>query len=368
MAPMNGDGLDPSTPGAAVNVPRAVMDQLSDGEWLSSRGAAAAVLGMGAVATGVFALRRTGRRSRREISVLGGIWLGVGAAIANSVFGVMPNLTNLARQLRHWAGLAVEYQTRGGGRVQTIQMSPNPSLKIPATRTWVYTPAELSTPSRQRHPVLYLMHGSPGQCSDWFLLGRVDAVLEELRGAGLVGPMIIVAPDVNGGWVRDVGCVNVRGGPQVETWLYEDLIPRIEAEFPAQPRRTGRIIGGMSSGGYCTLNQGLRHQDKWGVMLAFEPYGELGRSARRLLGADPAVVRAHSPQEFVRTMELDHPLPTYLDVGSRSRVRDVRALAQQLVDRDQTVLFRINHGHGHTWGQVRAGLPYALMFAARQLA
>lgn len=387
MKNMGSEGVPPTTPGAGVDIPGTVLGQISSGAWLTSWWVAAIAItaGLAITVTVLWGLshwrrRRAMKKSQLEpvavkkrrrwgrVSVLTATWVGVIAVVGNVMLGAMPNLTNLMRQAQVWAGSNVNYSTAAGSRVQMVDVPGDRALDFPDSVAWVYTPPGYDPTSNVKYPVAYLMHGTPGRSSDWFLLGRVDVTMDALIGAGLMKPMIVVAPDVNGGPIRDIGCVNVIDGPKVESWLYGDLIPFIDRSYSTQASRSGRVIGGMSAGGYCTLNQGLRHPDVWGAMLAFEPYGDPGVDADRLLGADPAKIAAQSPSHYLPTMTFTHPMPAYLDVGSRSRVAEVRGLAQQLVDRDQTVLFRINQGHGHTWGEVRAGVPYALVFASRELA
>ena len=51
----------------------------------------------------------------------------------------------------------------------------------------------------------------------------------------LVPPMVVVAPDTDGGGLRDTECLDdPRGGPQVETYLRTVVVPYVEAELRAR--------------------------------------------------------------------------------------------------------------------------------------
>lgn len=361
---MAGGGVPPTTPGADVTIPPALLASL-DGAWLTSWwvvgvAVTAAVLLSALTRLGWRRLRALGRR--RRALALGAVlfvsvaWMGVGATAANAAFGLVPDGSALLRQAQVWTGSAVSYRTGGGGRVRTVRVPGSTALAVGRTTAWVYTPPGFDATGATRYPVTYLVHGTPGSSADWFTLGRVDVAMDALIGAGIVPPTIVVTPDVNAGPAQREACLDVPGGPQVESWIYHRLVPFVDATYPTLAGRQGRTLGGMSSGGYCALDQGLRHQDIWGTVLSFEPAFNTG--------VQPPPSR--SPVSYLPTIAFTAALPTYLDVGSRGSTASARGLAQQLADRGQTVLFRVNAGQGHTWAEVRAGLPYALAFAARQ--
>lgn len=365
--------MAPTTPGAGVSVPAALVDAANGGAWLASGWTAAAAVAVCLALTAALSLwwrrrRRAGRRTARSRVVALATatclaWaLGV-AVVANSVLGLVPDGTGLVRLVQGWTGSPVSYATAGGGRVETVQVPGSPALAVPRSTAWVYAPPGFDPAATTRYPVAYLVHGFPGRSPDWFTLGRVDRVMDQMIAAGLVPPMLVVAPDMNGGPVRDGECLDAAGGPQVESWTYQVLVPFVDATYPTLARREGRVLGGMSSGGYCALDQGLRHQDTWGAVLGFEPYGSPGPAGGAF--GDAAAVASRSPSVYLPTVTFSAPLPMYLDVGSDGGVSQVRALAQQVADRGQPVLFRVNAGQGHTWGEVRAGVPFAMAFAAR---
>src|SRR5262249_20381485 len=64
----------------------------------------------------------------------------------------------------------------------------------------VYLPPTYNTPMGQnnRYPVLYLLHGSPGQAHDWFSGGKADQSANTLIALGKIPELIMVLPDGNG--------------------------------------------------------------------------------------------------------------------------------------------------------------------------
>ena len=242
----------------------------------------------------------------------------------------------------------------------------DPALRIRRRQVLVALPPGYRT-GDSSYPVLYLLSGYPGRAADWFVSGRITQTLDALAAQGRAPYFICVAPDVNGGFFDDSETVNAFGGAQVETWLTRDVVGYVDGHFRTRRQRSGRVLAGMSSGGYAAINVALRHQDEFGVSLALEPYGDPGNVTRRLFGGSVALLHANSPSFYAPSEPLTRRLPFFLDVGSGGDVAPVRALATSLNARHEPVLLRVEVGQRHTWTEAAAGLPYALSFAAAQL-
>jgi S-formylglutathione hydrolase FrmB len=184
----------------------------------------------------------------------------------------------------------------------------------------------------------------------------------------LVQPMILVTPNANGGWLHDSEMLNQVGGPQVETYLTSTVVVAIDSRYRTVADRAGRAIGGMSSGGYGALNLGLRHQDRFSVILAQMPYGDPGNVTRILLGGSRALWQANSPRLYIATMIFHHPMAVYLIAGSRDpQLGEARRLAAMLTGRGQVAVVKAVPGATHSWRGARAEIPYSLVFASQQL-
>lgn len=103
------------------------------------------------------------------------------------------------------------------------------------------------------YPALYVLHGSASTESYWDDLG-LDETAEELIHSGDVAPFVIVMPE--GGWISQ----NSSGGPNsFEGLVLNDLIPFIEREYCVWPLGDGRALGGVSRGGYWSLEIAFRN-------------------------------------------------------------------------------------------------------------
>lgn len=322
--------------------------------------------------------RRTSASTRRWPRLLTGaaavLVLAAGCAFtANAVSGYVPSVAALRTQVTSLTdGHGSQTTTATTSAVNQVSIAAPARDRITATQAWVYTPPGYDQHRSQRYPVAYLLHGSPGRSPDWFAAGGIAHQMDVLIAARLVRPMIVVAPDVNGQGLRDSECLDsqVAGGPQVETYLNEVVVPHVDRTYRTVADWQHRVIGGMSSGGYCALDQGLRHPDLYGSIIALEAYGDPGSGGRAALGTSQAAFDAHSPSHYIPTMTFAHPVHVFLDYGSKASPADraaIDGLAAALRARGQPVSTRVEQGHGHSWLEAAEGVPYGLVMASRAM-
>jgi enterochelin esterase-like enzyme len=290
--------------------------------------------------------------------------LAAGTAV-NTAVGYVPNVS-AARML-----LTGYYRAAhtGGGRITARIIRAPARLRMPVSATWVYTPPGYHAGGSVRYPVVYLLHGTPGQSADWFAAGDVASVMDVLIAGHLVRPMIIVSPDVNGRGQDDTECLDsAHGGSQVETYLSTVVVPWVDTHYRTVADWPHRAIGGMSSGGFCALDQGLRHPELYGSIIALEPYDNPGAGGRAMLRTQ-AQYDARSPGHYLPTMTFAHPVATFLDIGSLGGGdgSQTARTAAQLTARKQEVGSRVEPNQGHDWTMARTGIPYGLVFVSHHM-
>ncbi len=351
------------------------------GTWVAAMPVAVA-LGVLAVALGVAAVvlrraaRRRGRRGRwpwtlwpaATLSLVLGVAIGV-----NAYAGYLPDVaavrTWLAGQgigtspLEHSGHAARSDGGGAAGAVTTVALDAPAALGVQNDPMWVYTPPGYD-PAHHRYPVMYLMHGSPGTPADWFAGGDAAHTLDALIGAGSIQPLVVVAPDLDGTHDTDTECLDsTRGGPQVETYLLHVVVPYVDAHYATVADRSGRAVGGMSSGGFCAVDLGLRHQDVFSAIAAIEPYTEPGSGGRSML-ATRAQWEQHDASRYLPTMTFPDPVHVFVDIPGAARGtisgRESTRLVAMLERAGQDVVSRVEPGQGHTWTTARLALPYAL--------
>lgn len=160
------------------------------------------------------------------------------------------------RPVPHGAVASVLYQSASLGGVR---------------RMHVYTPPGYSN-SRDRYPVLYLLHGAGDVDESWSTVGRAGVILDNLIADGKAKPMLVVMP---AGHVNGAGAAAgapPAAGPPADPFLDDfvaDLMPYVEKNYRVLTDREHRAIAGLSMGGGQTLNIAMPHLDRFAYVGIF---------------------------------------------------------------------------------------------------
>jgi enterochelin esterase family protein len=131
-------------------------------------------------------------------------------------------------------------------------------------RMMVYTPPGYEK-SKQKYPVMYLLHGAGGDEDVWVNRGRANYILDNLVAAGKAAPMIVVitngnpntpAEPLDRSYVSKTD-ENIMGGmssQKFEESLVKDVVPYIESNYRVIANPDHRAITGFSMGGFQTQN------------------------------------------------------------------------------------------------------------------
>jgi len=128
-------------------------------------------------------------------------------------------------------------------------------------RMFVYTPYGYAD-SKQKYPVLYLLHGGGGDEDAWCNMGRACQILDNLIEQGKAVPMIVVMPNGNPG--QQAAQTSLlpertfdRNDPAFANLyihsLVKDIVPYIESHYRAIANPNSRAISGLSMGGGHTM-------------------------------------------------------------------------------------------------------------------
>ena len=129
-------------------------------------------------------------------------------------------------------------------------------------RMTVYTPYGYQTDKKATYPVLYLLHGGGGDEEAWTSMGRAAQILDNLIEKGLAKRMIVVMPNGNPAQqaactlnlpVKDVDWKDPANANLYVTSLVKEIIPFIEKNYRAIPKKSARAIAGLSMGGGHTI-------------------------------------------------------------------------------------------------------------------
>jgi len=235
--------------------------------------------------------------------------------------------------------------------------------------------------SRQKYPVLYLLHGGQGSQSDWIQKGEVQRIADKEIGDNNAAPMIIVMPDAEATFYMN----NVNGKYPFEDFFFKELIPYIEKNYRCRSEKKYRAIGGLSMGGFGSLLYSIHQPEIFNACAAMSaavrtdeeinemPHkdylrrygtamGELKESERRITG----FWNQNSILYIIRKMpeEQKKAVRFYLDIGDDDFLYKGNSLLH-ISMRDLKIPheYRVRNGE-HNWEYWRTGLPAVLAFVS----
>ncbi len=162
----------------------------------------------------------------------------------------------------------------GGGKADlyAVKIVPHGSV----TRRWydspsigfnrritIYTPPGYET-SKEKYPVLYLLHGMGGDEEAWIALGRTSQIMDNLIAQGKAKPMLVVMSNGNvsqeaapgesslGLYKPTFELPNTMDGKFEES--FRDVIQFVESNYRVKAEKSGRAIAGLSMGGFHSLH------------------------------------------------------------------------------------------------------------------
>ena len=135
-------------------------------------------------------------------------------------------------------------------------------------------------------PVWYLLHGLSDNHTTWTRRTSLERYLENL-------PVIVVMPDGGRGFYTDSA---TEPAGAFETFILRDLREFIERTFQTRTDRAGRVISGLSMGGFGAIKLALKHPDLFcaaashsgALWRASELKEYRGSELQRVFGENPA--------------------------------------------------------------------------------
>lgn len=239
------------------------------------------------------------------------------------------------------------------GRI-TVEHMRSKALRRVNT-VYVYTPPGYRN-SKQRYPVVYLLHGCPGQGMDWFVKAHAHEAAEKLILSKQIKPLVVVSFDGFGPeGPRDHSefLNSVHGTVMVEDYIASELPRFIDSTFRTIRSPNARALVGLSSGGYGAVNVGTKHQDVYRVMAShsgyFDPMVER-HFVEGMLGPKGPLWDVNNPHKQVGKWRGDPDLHIYLDCGSSDGLLpDNRRFDKELTENGVRHAFYVMPG-GHRWG------------------
>jgi putative tributyrin esterase len=234
----------------------------------------------------------------------------------------------------------------------------------------VYLPPGYRQHPHKHYPVMYLLHGVPGEPEQFLRTERMGVLLDQFVAERRMRPMILVAPEGSTGLFVDKEWANgVLPHQGWETFMARDVVHAIQGRYRTIARPAGRALAGMSEGAYAALNIGLHHPGEFRVIESWSGY-TFADTKPTIFGDEPARLAYNSPAIYLpkaaRALRRHH-VYFWIFSGTKDRLRfEIGAFAAQLSH------YRIPHQFflapgGHTWRVWRPNAGPAMLVASGRL-
>ncbi len=148
----------------------------------------------------------------------------------------------------------------------------NPAVNPPLAKTKVRVLVPVGyAASGKRYPMVLLLHGIGDTSSAW--TKNQDGWPITLEAFTADKDVIVVMPDAgqnaDAGWYTDWFNGGAYGSPQWETYHLVQLLDYVDRSFPTRGDRNGRVVAGLSMGGFGTMSYAARHPDLFAGAFSF---------------------------------------------------------------------------------------------------
>jgi enterochelin esterase-like enzyme len=256
------------------------------------------------------------------------------------------------------------------GSFQTIRVQ-SAAIGGRSQRVVVYLPPGYDQSATRRYPVFYLLHGFPGDPDGFVRTIRVGVVEDTLLAKRRMLPTILVMPFGSSGVFTDKEWANgIHPHQGWETFLARDVVGAVDRQFRTIRSGSARALGGLSEGGYASLNIGLHRPGEFHVLESWSGY-EKADDVKSIFGGRPSLLARNSP-----LLTLSQVAPqlrrerayVWFYTGSKDGLRQQNArFAEELARVHVRHDFFLSAG-GHNWAVWRNNAWQAIAVASAQLA
>ncbi|MEO8167303.1 MAG: alpha/beta hydrolase family protein [bacterium] len=206
----------------------------------------------------------------------------------------------------------------------------------------------------ERYTTIYLLHGFGGGYMDWIKYSGLVKYLKEYN-------YIVICPDAENSWYTN----SFDKKKRFEDYIVSDLIPFAESKYRTLSTRHGRVVAGLSMGGYGALKFAIKYPSRFVFAASFSgalyvPYGvrpdnkNISESLMSTFGAvrSPQWTK-NDPFDLLDSLKSASSLPyLYISTGKDDNLGRIvernRALAQKLLERGAAYEYHESSG-GHSW-------------------
>lgn len=228
--------------------------------------------------------------------------------------------------------------------------------------------------SKATYPVLYLLHGGGGHFRDWLNSTPDKMVVKDL--ADQYNLIIVMPEGETFGWYLNSP---VKKDNLFETYIIDEVIPKIDKDYRTVKNAKGRVITGLSMGGHGALYLSSRHPQlfcaagsmsgavdldikNWKIPPDFAK--DVKSRFETILGQDTTTSTLYSENSVVNMTDRmkSNGLKLIIDCGVDDFLLEPnRELHHRLVY-NHTPHDYTEHPGGHSWDYWQNSLPYHVLF------
>ena len=229
----------------------------------------------------------------------------------------------------------------------------SPTLGI-KRRMMLYLPAGYDE-SRQKFPVLYLLHGTGGDETVWLEQGRTAQILDNLIAEGKAEPMIVVMPNGNVDEQAAAGMTpdnNVQPTFAHKKWMegtfeqsFNDIMNWVDNNYRTRASKRYRAIAGLSMGGYHSLYISANQPEDFNYVGLFSP---------AISRMDKGKCKVYDDLETkLITQFKQHPRLYWMGIGKDDFLYKDNAKFRELLDKNRLRYTYHESEAGHEWANWR---------------
>ena len=142
---------------------------------------------------------------------------------------------------------------------------------------------------REHFPVVMALTGYPGMVGGLVSRLQLPEVAARLMAAGRIRPTVFVMLGVSPLMPLDTECTDIPAGPQVESFLAQDVPRAIQQAFRVTASPSGWGVIGYSTGGYCAAKLAMMYPDRFSAAVSMAGYYQAlrGQYVPNLWGGSP---------------------------------------------------------------------------------
>lgn len=217
-------------------------------------------------------------------------------------------------------------------------------------RLTVYTPAGYET-SKQKYPVLYLLHGMGGDEDSWSTLGRAAQILDNLIAQGKAKPMIVVMTngnaDLQAAWGEaPAGYVTPTIElPKTTDGSFEDAFPEVvsfvDKAFRTIPKKQSRAIAGLSMGGFHSMQISKEYPSLFNYVGLFS-------ASARFEGRQPSHIYDNCEAK-IKAQFAQNPALYWIAIGKEDFLYAENQKLRKFLDDNKFPYTYVESEGGHIW-------------------